>query len=346
MPDTSVLNELDQIQAEALTALAQAGDDTALQTWKTAYLGRSAPIMQVFSRMGQIDKELRVQVGQKANTVKQALEEAFNAANETARKAALARSLEQEKLDITLPGRAPIAGRLHIITEVMRRVITIFGEMGFQVYRSRDVETDEFNFELLNIPKHHPARDMWDTYHTTIPGTVLRTHTSPGQIHVMREYAPEPIRVILPGMCYRYEQTDARHESQFSQFEILAVGEGIIFGDLKGTLLDFSRRMYGEDVRVRLRPSYFPFTEPSAELDVECFVCGGKGCPVCKGGGWLELGGCGMVHPTVLRNGGYDSEKFTGFAAGMGIERTAMLFHRIEDIRYFYQNDIRFLEQF
>jgi len=200
MPDTSVLNELDQIQAEALTALAQAGDDTALQTWKTAYLGRSAPIMQVFSRMGQIDKELRVQVGQKANTVKQALEEAFNAANETARKAALARSLEQEKLDITLPGRAPIAGRLHIITEVMRRVITIFGEMGFQVYRSRDVETDEFNFELLNIPKHHPARDMWDTYHTTIPGTVLRTHTSPGQIHVMREYAPEPIRVILPGM--------------------------------------------------------------------------------------------------------------------------------------------------
>ena len=218
--------------------------------------------------------------------------------------------------------------------------------MGFQIYRSPDVETDEYNFELLNMPPHHPARDMWDTFYTTNENVILRTHTSPGQIHVMRQFAPEPIRAILPGMCYRYEQITARSEIQFNQVELIAVGKNITFGDLKGTLQDFVNRLFGREVRTRLRPNHFPFTEPSAEMDVECFICGGQGCPVCKKSGWLEILGCGMVHPTVLKNGGYDPEIYSGFAAGLGPERINMLRHKIEDIRYFWSNDTRFLEQF
>jgi phenylalanyl-tRNA synthetase alpha chain len=218
--------------------------------------------------------------------------------------------------------------------------------MGFQVYRSRDVETDEMNFELLNIPAYHPARDMWDTFYTTSEGILLRTHTSPGQIRVMRERCPEPIRVVLPGMCYRYEQITARSEIQFHQVEGLAVGQHVTMTDLKGTLISFAHRMFGAERKVRFRASYFPFTEPSAEMDVECVICGGSGCAICKHSGWLEILGCGMVHPRVLRNGGYDPTAFSGFAFGMGPERITMLRHRIEDIRYFWSNDLRFLEQF
>jgi phenylalanyl-tRNA synthetase alpha chain len=218
--------------------------------------------------------------------------------------------------------------------------------MGFQVYRSPDVETDEYNFELLNMPAHHPARDMWDTFYTTDPGVLLRTHTSPGQIRVMRERAPEPIRVILPGMCYRYEQVSARSEVQFNQVEGLAVGRYITFADLKGTLTAFARRFFGQAVKARFRAAYFPFTEPSAEMDIECFVCGGVGCPVCKRTGWLEILGSGMVHPVVLQNGGYDPQQYSGFAFGMGPERITMLKHGIDDIRGFWANDLRFLEQF
>jgi phenylalanyl-tRNA synthetase alpha chain len=218
--------------------------------------------------------------------------------------------------------------------------------MGFQVYRARDVETDEYNFELLNIPAYHPARDMWDTFHTTKSGVILRTHTSPGQVHVMREYCPEPIRVILPGMCYRYEQVSARSEFQFHQVEGIMVGRHVTLGDMKGTLTDFARRLFGAEARTRLRPSYFPFTEPSGEMDVECFVCHGAGCAICKNSGWLEILGCGMIHPIVLRNGGYDPEIYSGFAFGMGPERISMLRNKIDDIRNFWANDVRFLEQF
>jgi phenylalanyl-tRNA synthetase alpha chain len=230
--------------------------------------------------------------------------------------------------------------------------------MGFQIYRSRDIETDEYNFELLNFPPYHPARDMQDTFFIDAGidrgenPLLLRTHTSPGQIRALREYAamnpqdPPEVRLILPGMCYRYEQVTARSEIQFNQVEGLAVGKHITLGDLKGTLIDFAHRMFGAEAKTRFRPSYFPFTEPSGELDVECFVCGGKGCTVCKGTGWLEILGCGMVHPVVLQNGGYDPNVYTGYAFGMGPERIAMLSHRIEDIRYFWGNDIRFLEQF
>jgi phenylalanyl-tRNA synthetase alpha chain len=341
-----ILKDLDDMQTASLMLLEGVTDEAGLQTWKTANLGRSAPVMLVFTQLGKVESSLRPQVGQKANQVKQALEAAFEQRSQQIKQAALQNSLSSDRLDVTLPGRNPLYGRLHPITQTLRKIISIFDAMGFQVFHSRDVETDEFNFELLNIPAYHPARDMWDTFHTTVPNVILRTHTSPGQIHVMRKYCPEPIRAILPGMCYRYEQMDARHESQIMQVEVLAVGKHITLGDLKGTLVEFAKGMYGENVRSRFRPSYFPFTEPSGDLEIECFICHGKGCNVCRGSGWLEIMGCGMLHPTVLRNGGYEPEVYSGFAAGMGVERVTMLRNKVEEIRYFYGNDIRFLEQF
>lgn len=346
MSEQEILSDLENIKAEGLARLAEVQDETALQAWRTAFLGRGAPVMQFFSRLPTLPKELRPQAGQRANQVKQALEAALAERETAIRQAALARSLAEERLDVTLPGRQPYQGRLHIETQTLREMYRIFGEMGFQVYRSLDVETDDYNFTYLNIPPHHPARDMWDTFYLTTPGLLLRTHTSPGQIRAMRQFAPEPIRVALPGMCYRYEQASARKDIQFSQVELLAVGYRITFSDLKGTLQDFARRIFGERLRTRLRPSYFPFTEPSAEMDVECVICHGKGCGVCKGSGWVEIMGCGMVHPTVLEYGGYDPARFSGFAAGIGPGRVSMLRHGIADIRSLYENDGRFLEQF
>ena len=344
--EMDIMQQLDEMQQTALAALAGVADEAGLVAWRTAYTGRSAPVMLVFSRLPQFPKELRPGIGQAANRVKLALEAALAEKTAAVQQAALQKSLASERLDVTLPGRRLITGRLHPETRTLREIYRVFGDMGFQVFRSRDVETDEYNFELLNIPAYHPARDMQATFYTTTPGVILRTQTSPGQIHVMRQCAPDPIRVILPGMCYRYEQISARSEIQFNQLELLAVGRNITLGDMKGTLIDFARRMFGENARTRLRPSYFPFTEPSAEMDVECFICGGKGCAICKGSGWLEIMGCGMVHPTVLQNGGYDPREYSGFAAGLGPERIALLRHRIEDIRYFWSNDVRFLEQF
>ena len=343
---TTINEQLDQIQNKGLEELNQVKEEAGIQAWKTTHLGRSSPVMQIFSNLPGIPKEDRPAVGQQANRVKQALENAFNTRSQEIKESTLRQSLENEKQDVTLPGRQIPFGRLHPSTQTLREIYRIFGDMGFQVYRSPDVETDEYNFGLLNIPPHHPARDMFNSFHTATPGVVLRTHTSPGQIHAMRAFAPEPVRVILPGMCYRYEQVSVRHDVQFDQVEVIAVGHGITFANLKGTLDTFSKRMFGESVRTRLRPSYFPFTEPSAELDIECFLCGGRGCQVCKSSGWLEILGCGMMHPTVLQNGGYDPKEFSGFAAGMGPGRIAMLRHQIEDIRYFWNNDIRFLEQF
>ena len=346
MSEHPILKELDEIQKLALSKLDKASHPDELAAWKTAHLGRSAPVMQVFTKMGALDKDTRPLVGQKANQVKILLEATFEERQRSISLSELQSSLAQDKLDVTLPGRKPYLGRLHPLQQTLRRIIDIFAEMGFQVYRTREVETDEFNFELLNIPAHHPARDMWDTFHMQQDGVILRTHTSPGQIHVMRQYAPEPIRAILPGMCYRYEQMDARHESQILQVEVLAVGKNISLAHLKGTVEEFARAMYGANVRTRLRPSYFPFTEPSGEVDIECFICNGEGCRVCSNSGWLEIMGCGMVHPRVLQNGGYDPEVYSGFAAGMGVERVTMLRNHVDEIRHFYANDIRFLEQF
>lgn len=341
-----MLEQLDLIEKAALEALNAVRDEAALEQWRVTYLGRSSALMKVFDKLGSLPKEERPAIGRRANQVKQLLESTLADKTETLRQAALAHSLHQERLDVSLPGRPVSRGRLHPTTQTLRQIYQIFSEMGFQVYRSREVETDEYNFELLNIPAYHPARDMWDTFHTTTPGVLLRTHTSPGQIHVMREFCPQPIRVILPGMCYRYEQISARKDIQFNQVEGLAVGYQITFSDLKGTLTDFARRMFGQDVRTRFRAAYFPFTEPSAEMDIECFLCGGTGCGVCSGSGWLEILGCGMVHPVVLRNGGYDPERYSGYAFGMGPERITMLRYRVPDIRYFWANDLRFLEQF
>lgn len=341
-----IIVELEENQQRALARLNKVENEESLQTWRRDYLGRTSVVMLAFSSIGQQPAELRREVGQIANQVKQALEAALEQRSRQVKEAVLLQRLQTERLDVTLPGRAPAQGGLHPQTLVMRRIFAIFAEMGFQVYRSPDVESDLYNFELLNIPAYHPARDMWDTFHVEGEGVVLRTHTSPGQIHAMRHFAPDPVRVILPGMCYRYEQISARSEIQFNQVEVIAVGKNITFGDMKGTLNGFVRRLFNADVRTRLRPSYFPFTEPSAEMDVECFVCGGGGCSVCKSSGWLEILGCGMIHPTVLENGGYDPTVYSGFAAGMGPERISMLLHKIEDIRYFWGNDVRFLEQF
>jgi phenylalanyl-tRNA synthetase alpha chain len=341
-----IIEELEQIQETALAALNKIKDEESLQAWRRDVLGRSSAVMSIFTNIAQHPKELRPLIGQFANQVKQALESSLEERSQIVKGAALSQKLQNEKLDVTLPGRRPLTGGYHLQTKTLRRIIAIFADMGFQVHRSRDVETDLFNFELLNIPAYHPARDMWDTFHIEGEGLVLKTHTSPGQIYAMRKNAPKPTRAILPGMCYRYEQISARSEIQFNQLEVIAVGRHITFGDMKGTLNGFVRRLFDQDVRTRLRPSYFPFTEPSAEMDVECFVCGGKGCSVCKSSGWLEIMGCGMMHPTVLENGGYDPSLFSGFAAGMGPERISMLLHKIEDIRYFWGNDIRFLEQF
>jgi len=340
------LEKLTQIRTEALSVLAEVQDEEALGAWRVANLGRSSPVMRVFSSLGQLDKELRPLMGQAANEVRTALEAALEEKQHLLKEAALRKALETEQLDVTMPGRLVERGRLHPLTQVLRRITRIFGDMGFQVYHSPEVETDDYNFTYLNMPPYHPARDMWDTFYTKDEGVLLRTHTSPGQIRVMRERAPEPIRVILPGATMRYEQLSARSEIEFAQVEVLVVGEGVTFAELKGTLEDFARRLFGEDARTRLRPSHFPFTEPSAEMDVGCFVCGGEGCAVCKETGWLEILGCGMVHPVVLEYGGYDPWVYSGFAAGMGIDRSTLMRYRIDDIRHFRNNDIRFLRQF
>ncbi len=347
MPDKEAeLAKLQQIQADALAALKDAADTDALEAWRVTHLGRSSAVMAVFSSMGTMDKELRPLMGKAANEVRQTLETALEEKRAVLEEEALKAALETESLDVTMPGRPVDHGRLHPLTQVLRRIIRTFGDMGFQVYRSPEVETDDYNFTYLNMPPYHPARDMWDTFYTKDEGVLLRTHTSPGQIRVMRERAPEPIRAILPGATMRYEQLSARSEIEFAQVEVLVVGEKVTFAELKGTLEDFAKRLFGEEARTRLRPSHFPFTEPSAEMDVECFVCGGKGCGVCKETGWLEILGCGMVHPVVLEYGGYDPAIYSGFAAGMGIDRSTLMRYRIDDIRHFRNNDIRFLRQF
>lgn len=341
-----MLDKLEEVERGALASLKDVGSEDELDNWRVIHLGRNSALKKILSALGTLPKEEARAIGQRGNAIEKALNKAYSLKVEDISRASLELAMSAEPLDVTLPGRPVVRGRLHPATQTLRQIYAIWAEMGFQVYRSRDVETDERNFELLNIPAHHPARDMWSTFYTTQDQVLLRTHTSPGQIHAMREHCPQPIRVILPGMCYRHEKITARSEIQFHQVEGLAVGKHVTLTDLKGTLSDFARQMFGPSVRTRFRASYFPFTEPSAEMDIECFVCGGGGCSVCKHTGWLEILGCGMVHPKVLENGGYDPRIYSGFAFGMGPERITMLKHRIEDIRYFWANDLRFLEQF
>jgi len=338
--------DLASLEQRARDELAACTDEADLRAWNTKYFGKQGEVQQAVARLKDVSPAERPAYGKDVNRIKVALTAEYDARMEQLKAQALERSLTSDALDVTLPGRPVRCGRLHLATQALRDVRAIFADMGFQVYRSREVEDDLTNFELLNMPPHHPARDMWDTFHTTTLGVLLRTHTSPGQIHVMRELCPEPIRVILPGMCYRYEAITTRSEIQFNQVEGLVVGAHVTMADLKGTITAFARRMFGAQREVRIRSSYFPFTEPSIEVDMDCIVCGGAGCTLCKRTGWIEIMGAGMVHPLVLRNGGYDPARYSGFAFGMGPERIVMRKYGIDDIRLFWGDDVRFLDQF
>jgi phenylalanyl-tRNA synthetase alpha chain len=348
----SSTDRLDQIEREALAALAEASSGDALQAWQGAYFGTKrskGALDEAMAALGALSKEERPAFGKRANEVKQALLAAFDARAQVVKEAELEASIKAGALDVTLPGVPVTRGRLHPSTVNLRRIKSIFAKMGFEVYRSPEIETDEHNFGLLNMPDEHPARDMWDTFYLNQPGLVLRTHTSPGQIRSMRELGgngTKPVRVILPGMVYRYEQVTARSEMQFNQVEGIVVGKHITLADLKGTFVEFAKHMYGGKTQLRFRASYFPFTEPSVEIDVYWGTATERDRMITKGTGWLEISGAGMIHPTVLRNGGYDPEVWSGFAFGIGPERAAMRLMGINDIRYFWQNDLRFLEQF
>jgi phenylalanyl-tRNA synthetase alpha chain len=341
--------ELVELEQRALAELKACADEPALRQWNTRYFGDGGEVKKTLAGVGKVPKDQRPAYGKQVNEIKVKLEAEYSSALAAEKERALERGLTEDVVDVTLPGRPVERGRLHLATRTLREIQALFADMGFQVYRSRDVEDDETNFELLNMPPHHPARDMWDTFHTTTPGLLLRTHTSPGQIHVMREFGAhgtKPIRVILPGMCYRYEQITQRSEIMFYQIEGLVIGEGVTMADLKGTVQAFARRLYGQDRKIRIRSSYFPFTEPSIEVDVEWPPVDADAVRMTKGTGWLEIMGAGMVHPVVLRNGDYDPAKFSGFAFGMGPQRIAMLRHGLDDIREFWKNDLRFLRQF
>lgn len=338
--------DLAALEQRALTELKACDDEAALRAWNTRWFGDKGEVPAAIKAIGSLPPADRKSYGQQANKLKETLTQSYEAALAKAKEADLQRSLTEESVDVTLPGRPPQRGRLHVSRQLLREITAIFADMGFQVYRSREVEDDLTNFEMLNMPPHHPARDMWDTFHTTTSGVLLRTHTSPGQIHVMREMCPRPIRVILPGMVYRYEQVTTRSELMFHQVEGLAIGNNVTMTDLKGTIVALAHRLYGADREIRIRSSYFPFTEPSIEVDVSWPVVDEESDRLTKGTGWLEIMGAGMVHPVVLRNGGYDPEKYSGFAFGMGIERIAMCKFGIQDIRLFWGNDLRFLQQF
>jgi len=338
------MSTLASLEERALADLRSCTDEATIRAWGTRYL--KGELDQAVKKIGTLAPAEKPAYGKQLNELKKKLTEAYESALAADKARTIEHSLTSAALDVTLPGRPAHRGRLHVSTQTLRSIYAIFADLGFQVYRSPEVEDDETNFGLLNMPEHHPARDMWDTFHTTKPGVLLRTHTSPGQIHVMRELCPNPIRVILPGMCYRYEAITTRSEIMFHQVEGLAIGERVTMADLKGTLIAFARRMFGDERKVRIRSSYFPFTEPSIEVDMDCIVCAGEGCSLCKRSGWLEILGAGMVHPVVLRNGGYDPQRFSGFAFGMGPERIAMLSYAIDDIRQFWANDLRFLRQF
>jgi phenylalanyl-tRNA synthetase alpha chain len=335
MPD-----KVELLREEALGALEKTSSLDELADWRVKYLGRKGAVTGLLRGVGELPPEERPGFGQAANELKELLARALEGRGQE-----LSRPAAGGALDVTLPGRPVNLGRLHLTTRTLREIYAIFARMGFQVEEWPEVETDMLNFELLNMPPHHPARDMWDTFYVN-PRVVLRTHTSPGQVRSMRKHYPHPIRVILPGKCYRYEAVTARSEFMFYQVEGLAVGKRITLADLKGAMVDFARQMFGADRRVRFRCSHFPFTEPSVEVDMDCIICGGEGCRVCKYTGWVEISGAGMVHPQVLRNGGYDPDVYSGYAFGMGPERIAMIKYSIDDIRLFYSNDLRFARQF
>lgn len=335
--------KLETLLLDAEAELAVAQSEETLQELRVKYLGKKGLLTSLMKGLGALPPEERPAVGQMANVIKDRLEEKVTAAIQRMRQARKEEKLRSERLDVTLPGRRRPMGTKHPVTLVIEEISEIFAGLGFQVAEGPEIETDYFNFEALNIPKDHPARDMQDTFFVS-DSVVLRTHTSPVQIRTMLKQAP-PVRIIAPGTVYRCD-SDATHSPMFHQIEGLLVDKGITFGDLKGILTIFVNQYFGKGTGVRLRPSFFPFTEPSAEVDIACVMCKGKGCRICKNTGWLEILGSGMVDPEVFRHVSYDSEAYTGFAFGMGIERIAMLKYGISDMRLLFENDLRFLAQF
>ena len=332
-----------QLEKAALSEISSIKSKEAIVEFKNKYLGRKGELASLFRELGGFPPEERPVIGELINTIRGRIEARVNSLITVFAQDERIQRLKAEKVDVTLPGRYLPSGKRHPITQIMNDVKRIFLGMGFTVAEGPEVETDYYNFEALNIPKDHPARDMQDTFYIS-DDILLRTHTSPVQIRVMQSQKP-PLRVIVPGKVYRRD-SDITHTPMFHQVEGFMVDEHITFGNLKGVLSAFLHSLFGEDIAVRFRPSFFPFTEPSAEVDIQCVICNGKGCRVCKNSGWLEILGSGMIHPMVFKAVGYDSERFTGFAFGMGIERIAMLNFGIDDIRLFFENDVRFLRQF
>jgi phenylalanyl-tRNA synthetase alpha chain len=352
-----MLERLKDLRAQALEELYKAGNARELELWRVRYLGKKSDLTQMLRSLATLDLEERRQVGAQANEIKSALESSLEDKSRLLQEAILTSHRDARELDVTLPGRPFTIGRLHPTTQILKEICDVFQNMGFQVIEGPDVEWDYYNyvewdyynFEALNIPQHHPARDMfatlWIDADSGEEARLLRTHTSPMQIRLMEKERP-PIRVIVPGRVYRYEATDATHESMFYQVEGLAVDKGITLADLKGTLLDFCRCVFGEDRKVRFRCDYFPFVEPGVEVAISCLACNGIGCRLCGHSGWIEILGAGMVHPDVLARVDINPKVYSGFAFGMGVERVPMLRYGVDDIRLFYSNDLRFLRQF
>ncbi len=339
----NVVQDLEQLVQQGREAVQAAADLQALEQERVRYLGKKGLVTELMKSLGQLAPEERRDAGAAINAARNALQDLLEARKAELEQAALDAKLKSETIDVTLPGRGQSAGGLHPVTRTLERIEALFVTLGFEVAEGPEIEDDFHNFEALNIPASHPARAMHDTFYFD-EHTVLRTHTSPMQVRVMEKREP-PLRIIVPGRVYRCD-SDVTHSPMFHQVEGLLVDEQVSFADLKGILDDFLRNFFERDLAVRFRPSYFPFTEPSAEVDIQCVICGGSGCRVCKNTGWLEVLGCGMVHPAVFGHVGVDSERYTGFAFGMGVERLAMLRYGVNDLRLFFENDLRFLQQF
>jgi phenylalanyl-tRNA synthetase alpha chain len=339
--------DLERLEREAADSLERVNTEDELASWHREFLGRQGKITSAMRGISNLPAEERPAFGQAVNALRSKLQAAFDQRQDRVLAASLQDRLNEERIDVTLPGRTPEIGTLHPVTRMIRDITRVFGLMGFQTVEGPEVEDAYYAFDALNIPQDHPARDVWDTIfiESDEREIVLRPHTSPMQIRTMEQIEP-PVRVVVPGRCYRYEALDATHEWHFHQIEGLAVDTNITMTDLKGTLAEFARQIFGQERKVRFRCDYFPFVEPGVDFAIDCMFCEGKGCRVCSGTGWIELLGAGMVHPNVLRHVGYDPDVYTGWAFGMGIERIVMLKYGVEDIRHFYQGDVRFLSQF
>jgi len=337
--------QLQQLKDEAINKIQEASTVKELQDVRVAYLGKKGPITDLLKGMGKLPAEERPKMGALVNVVREEVTVLLDERQIVLEEAAIQEQLANESIDVTLPGRPAKTGNHHPLTRVIEEIEDLFISMGYEIAEGPEVEKDYYNFEALNLPKGHPARDMQDSFYIS-EDILLRTHTSPVQARTMEAKGGEPIKIICPGKVYRRDSDDATHSHQFTQIEGLVIGENIRMSDLKGTLSIFAKKMFGDDREIRLRPSFFPFTEPSVEMDISCFKCGGSGCNVCKKTGWIEILGGGMVHPNVLEMAGYDPKLLSGFAFGMGPERIAMLKYGVEDIRHFYTNDVRFISQF